>query len=79
MTATTPTAQLVEDLVDANHILFHQGIVDAFGHVSVRHGQRSDRFLLARNVAPGSVVAAIRRGSTSNATFTARSTRHGRT
>ena len=58
MTSSPPAAQLVEDLVDANHILFHQGIVDAFGHVSARHGQRSDRFLLARNVAPGSVVAA---------------------
>lgn len=23
------------DLVDANQVLFHQGILDAFGHVSV--------------------------------------------
>ncbi len=54
----TPHAQLIEDLVDANHILFHQGIVDAFGHVSARHSERSDRFLLARNVAPALVSAA---------------------
>ncbi len=49
---------VIADLVDANRILFHQGIVDAFGHVSVRHPERSDRFFLARNVAPGQVCAA---------------------
>ena len=54
---TTTEPQLIEDLVDANHILFHQGVVDAFGHVSVRHPHRADRFLLARNMAPGSVSA----------------------
>ena len=48
---------LVEQLVVANHILFDQGVVDAFGHVSVRHDKRPDRFLLARNMAPGSVTA----------------------
>ena len=58
MTAATAHAQLIDDLVDANHILFHQGIVDAFGHVSGRHGAHSERFLLARNVAPGLVTAA---------------------
>src|SRR5437762_14124227 len=49
--------QVLEDLVDANHILFNKGVVDAFGHVSVRHDKRPDRFLLARNMAPGSVTA----------------------
>ena len=49
---------LIEDLVAANHILFDQGVVDAFGHISVRHETRPDRFLLARNMAPGSVTAA---------------------
>ena len=48
---------LIADLVAANHILFDQGVVDAFGHVSVRHDQRPDRFLLARNMAPGNVTA----------------------
>jgi ribulose-5-phosphate 4-epimerase/fuculose-1-phosphate aldolase len=56
---STPAAdpQLVEDLVDANRILFHQGIVDAFGHVSARHDRDPARFLLARNLAPGQVTA----------------------
>jgi HCOMODA/2-hydroxy-3-carboxy-muconic semialdehyde decarboxylase len=48
---------LVDDLVAANRILFDQGVVDAFGHVSVRHDQAPDRFLLARNMAPGHVTA----------------------
>src|SRR5437660_5273774 len=46
---------LIEELVIANHILFDQGVVDAFGHISVRHDKRPDRFLLARNMAPGRV------------------------
>ena len=49
--------KLISDLVAANHILYDHGVVDAFGHVSVRHDKRSDRFLLARNMAPGSVSA----------------------
>lgn len=50
--------ELIADLVAANHILFDQGVVDAFGHISVRHDRRPDRFLLARNMAPGNVTAA---------------------
>ena len=49
---------LINDLVDANHILFHQGIVDAFGHVSVRSESDPARFHLARNLAPAQVTAA---------------------
>ena len=52
-----PGPALIADLVSANHILFDQGVVDAFGHISVRHPKRPDRFLLARNMAPGSVTA----------------------
>ncbi|MBB3142149.1 class II aldolase/adducin family protein [Halomonas organivorans] len=47
---------LLEDLVDANHILFNEGVLDAFGHVSVRHPEAPERFLLARNMAPGLVT-----------------------
>ena len=53
----TPSPDLIADLVAANHILFDQGVVDAFGHISVRHDKRPDRFLLARNMAPGTVTA----------------------
>src|SRR5882757_4153934 len=47
---------VINELVTANHILSDQGIVDAFGHVSVRHDKHSDQFLLARNMAPGAVT-----------------------
>lgn len=46
---------LVDKLVMANRILYRQGIVDGFGHVSVRHDRSSAHFLLARNMAPGLV------------------------
>jgi HCOMODA/2-hydroxy-3-carboxy-muconic semialdehyde decarboxylase len=46
---------LIQDLVTANHILYDQGVLDAFGHVSVRHDKHPDRFLLARNMAPALV------------------------
>jgi len=56
MNTTSPaSADLLQDLVDANHILFHQGIVDAFGHVSARHDRAPGRFLPLRNLAPGPV------------------------
>jgi HCOMODA/2-hydroxy-3-carboxy-muconic semialdehyde decarboxylase len=49
---------LVAALATANHILYDQHVVDAFGHVSVRHDKRPDRFLLARNMAPALVTPA---------------------
>lgn len=45
-------AAAISEVVDANHILFDQGVVDGFGHVSRRHPVRPDRFLLARSMAP---------------------------
>jgi ribulose-5-phosphate 4-epimerase/fuculose-1-phosphate aldolase len=57
--ATAPTATTqnqLDDLVLANHILFNNRVVDAFGHVSVRHDVRPDHFLLARNMAPSNVT-----------------------
>jgi ribulose-5-phosphate 4-epimerase/fuculose-1-phosphate aldolase len=58
--STEPAADpaLVADLATANHILYDQHVVDAFGHVSVRHDKRPDRFLLARNMAPALVKPA---------------------
>ncbi|HVB80487.1 MAG TPA: class II aldolase/adducin family protein [Candidatus Binataceae bacterium] len=51
-------SDLIDELVAANHILFDQGVVDGFGHVSVRHPTANDRFLLARSVAPALATAA---------------------
>ena len=48
---------LVDKLVVANRILYRQGVVDGFGHASVRHDASPGHFLLARNMAPGLVRA----------------------
>jgi ribulose-5-phosphate 4-epimerase/fuculose-1-phosphate aldolase len=56
--APVPAPELLDDLVIANRILFDQGVVDAFGHISARHDRTPDRFLLARNMAPGQVTHA---------------------
>ncbi|MBL0420063.1 class II aldolase/adducin family protein [Ramlibacter sp. AW1] len=48
-------AESVARLVQANHILFAQGVVDGLGHVSVRHPSRPERFLLSCNRAPAMV------------------------
>ena len=47
---------LVEALAVANRILFNEGVVDGFGHVSVRHDRSPAHFLLARNMAPALVT-----------------------
>jgi HCOMODA/2-hydroxy-3-carboxy-muconic semialdehyde decarboxylase len=48
---------LIEDLVAANRILAAHGIVDAYGHVSVRHNRDPNRFLMSRSRAPQLVTA----------------------
>jgi HCOMODA/2-hydroxy-3-carboxy-muconic semialdehyde decarboxylase len=47
----------VEDLVAANRILAEHGVIDAYGHVSVRSEGDSKRYLLARSIAPELVTA----------------------
>ncbi len=60
---TTPTtagpapAAAVEDLVTANRILNDRGVLDAYGHISIRHPTNSNRYLMARAMAPGLVTA----------------------
>ena len=52
----TPVADhltdLIEELCVANRILSHEGVLDAFGHVSVRHPSDPNRYLLARSRSP---------------------------
>jgi HCOMODA/2-hydroxy-3-carboxy-muconic semialdehyde decarboxylase len=57
VTGCTASRALIDDLVSANHILYNEAVVDGFGHVSVRHDTRSDRFLLAAGLAPAVVTA----------------------
>jgi ribulose-5-phosphate 4-epimerase/fuculose-1-phosphate aldolase len=46
----------LQNLVLANRILYKYGVVDGFGHVSLRHPQNPDHFLLSRNLAPARVT-----------------------
>ena len=44
--------KLVTDLVAANRILAREGVLDGWGHVSVRHNLDPGRYLLSRSLAP---------------------------
>lgn len=48
-------AAVKDDLVAANRILSDQQVLDAYGHVSVRHPGNPQRFLMGRNLAPALV------------------------
>ena len=50
--------QTTSDLVDANYVLVHHGVLDAFGHVSARDPHNSESFLISRNLAPAMVTSA---------------------
>jgi len=52
-----PNAEIIADLVVANHILFAERVVDGFGHISVRDERDPERFLLSRSVSPATVGA----------------------
>jgi HCOMODA/2-hydroxy-3-carboxy-muconic semialdehyde decarboxylase len=43
---------ILSDLVVANRILAREDVVDAYGHVSVRHPDKPNHFFLARSLAP---------------------------
>ena len=45
------------DLVIANRILANENVVDAYGHVSIRHPDDPKRFFLARSLAPELIEA----------------------
>ena len=48
---------LIEDLVAANRILAEEGVLDAYGHVSIRHPSDPNRYLMSRSLAPILVTA----------------------
>jgi ribulose-5-phosphate 4-epimerase/fuculose-1-phosphate aldolase len=56
--AGAPDPKLIEDLVYANRILYDQGVLDGFGHISVRDDKDPNRFLLSRSLAPALVTKA---------------------
>lgn len=42
----------IENLVTANRILANEDVVDGYGHVSIRHPENPDRFLISRSRSP---------------------------
>jgi hypothetical protein len=48
--AGPPDPKLVEDLVAAGRILADHGLLDGWGHVSVRHNRDPNRFLMSRGL-----------------------------
>src|SRR5581483_5856101 len=48
----------IGDLVIANRILANENVVDAYGHVSIRHPLKPDHYLLSRSLSPEFVTAA---------------------
>jgi HCOMODA/2-hydroxy-3-carboxy-muconic semialdehyde decarboxylase len=47
----------IRNLVIANRILANEGVVDAYGHVSIRHPDNPEHYLLSRSRSPGLVEA----------------------
>ena len=56
-TAAPDPAQVAE-LVTANHILAEMGLLDGYGHVSVRDARNPNRYLLAKAIPAATVTAA---------------------
>ena len=60
--ATLPAADpasmdQIQELVLANRMLTHYGVLDAYGHVSVRSSRNPNHFFLARHIPGGTVTA----------------------
>jgi HCOMODA/2-hydroxy-3-carboxy-muconic semialdehyde decarboxylase len=56
-TVPRPPKALLDDLVLANKILFRLDVVDAFGHISVRHPDDPNKYLMSRHLPPGMVMS----------------------
>src|ERR1700704_5596824 len=43
-----PLAEARQELATANRLLANEGVLDAFGHISLRHPTKPDRYLISR-------------------------------
>lgn len=57
MVRSTAVQHAIRDLVIANRILANEGVIDDFGHVSVRHPDDPGRYFLSRSRSPEIVSA----------------------
>jgi ribulose-5-phosphate 4-epimerase/fuculose-1-phosphate aldolase len=55
--AGPPDSKLIEDLVAAGRILADHGLLDGWGHVSIRHDKDSNRYLMSRGLSAELVTA----------------------
>ena len=83
----------VENLVTASHILADQGVLDGLGHISARHPDNPQGYLMPRSLAPALVTLQTSSNTTSiqtlsidrtdrfssNVLFMEKPTRFGRT
>ena len=49
---TDALGHALDDLVIANRILHSEGVVDAYGHISIRHPEDPSRYFLSRSLSP---------------------------
>ncbi|HZE47452.1 MAG TPA: class II aldolase/adducin family protein [Xanthobacteraceae bacterium] len=56
-TAGPVPSAVIEELVLANRILNDRGVLDAYGHVSIRHPGNPDRYVISRAMSPANVSA----------------------
>jgi HCOMODA/2-hydroxy-3-carboxy-muconic semialdehyde decarboxylase len=47
----------IDDLVAANRVLADQGVLDGYGHVSMRHSGVANRYFLSRSKSPAIITA----------------------
>jgi ribulose-5-phosphate 4-epimerase/fuculose-1-phosphate aldolase len=58
MPEQNPVESAVSDLVAANRILANEGVLDGFGHVSVRHPEKNGSYFMSGSIAPALVTGA---------------------
>src|SRR5579863_6731228 len=57
-TCTLSAQTQIDELVLANRILSNEGVLDAYGHVSVRSARNPNHFFLSQHIPAGTVTAA---------------------
>ncbi|KAH6680319.1 class II aldolase and Adducin N-terminal domain-containing protein [Halenospora varia] len=58
-TKTAEYTQALHDLITANHILHYHNVLDAYGHVSVRHPEDPDIYVMSGDRAPALVSSFV--------------------
>ncbi|KIX92473.1 uncharacterized protein Z520_11793 [Fonsecaea multimorphosa CBS 102226] len=57
ITVNNPLTDALRDLISANHILDHHGVVDAYGHISIRHPLEPSQYIMCGYMAPALVAS----------------------